>query len=47
MNEETVLYFGYGANRDIRMMRAITGADNLPGRAATLKGYGLRVQRFD
>lgn len=47
MSEGTIQYFGYGANRDLRMMKAITGADDLSGRPATLKGYGLFVQRFD
>lgn len=46
---ETVLYFGYGANRDARMMAGITGrpADQLKGRPAVLEGYSLAVQRYD
>jgi len=47
MGEETVQYFGYGANRDPRMMAAITGNENLVGKPATLKGHGLYVQRRD
>src|SRR3990172_8250986 len=44
---DTVLYFAYGANRDIRMMQAITGSGELKGRPATLKGYSFYVQRLD
>lgn len=47
MSKDTIQYFGYGANKTRRMMEAITGSKNLVGRPATLKGYGLRVQRFD
>ncbi len=43
--ENKVLYFGYGANRDIRMMEAITGNKNLNGQPADLKGFTLVVQR--
>lgn len=44
---EKVLYFGYGANRDPKMMEWITGNPNLTGRQAVLKGYTLCVQRLD
>lgn len=45
--KDKILYFGYGANRDIRVMKAITGSKNLKGTPATLKGFGLYVQRLD
>lgn len=46
---EKVLYFGYGANRDPRMISAITGRPiaELTGRSAILEGYNLAVQRLD
>jgi hypothetical protein len=44
---ETILYGGYGANRDPEMLKAITGNPNLLGRAATFKDVELCVQRFD
>lgn len=44
-----VLYFGYGANRDPRMIAAITGrpAAELTGSPAVLEGYSLAVQRLE
>ncbi len=45
--EEKILYFGFGANRDPRMMVAITGNENLVGRPGVLIGYKLCVQRLD
>jgi hypothetical protein len=44
-----VLYFGYGANRDARMITAITGKpeSELVGHPAVLEGYTLAVQRLD
>lgn len=45
--EKKIFYFGYGANRDPKMMEAITGKKNLVGRPAVLKGYSLCVQRLD
>jgi len=44
-----VLYFGYGANRDPKMIAAIVGKpeSELVGRPATLEGYSLGVQRLD
>lgn len=45
--EKKVLYFGYGANRDLRMMAAITGNANLVGKSGILKGFRLCVQRLD
>src|SRR4030042_6376236 len=44
---EKVSYFGYGANRDLKMMEWITGNSNLKGKSAVLKGYALCVQRLD
>ena len=46
---EKVSYFGYGANRDPRMMGWITKRDpeTLVGQPAALEGYGLAVQRLD
>lgn len=44
---DQVLYFGYGANRDPRMIEAITGNKNLVGKPAVLKDWELCVQRFD
>lgn len=46
---EQVFYFGYGANRDPRMVAAITGVPQveLKGTPATLGGYKLAVQRLD
>lgn len=45
--ESKVLYFGYGANRDQKMMEWITGTKELKGTPAVLKGYKLVVQRLD
>lgn len=47
MHMAEVLYFGYGANRDPKMMEWITGAKNLKGKPAVLKGFKLCVQRLD
>ena len=44
---ETILYGGYGANRDPEMLRAITGNSGLLGRAATFNDVELCVQKFD
>lgn len=41
------MYFGYGANRDPKMMEWITGNKNLLGKPGILKGYALCVQRKD
>jgi len=43
MNE---LYFGYGGNRDPKMIEAICGRQ-LVGRPASVTGYELCVQRID
>lgn len=45
--EKKILYFGYGANRDPKMMEWITGNKNLVGKPGILKGYKLCVQRLD
>lgn len=45
--EDKVLYFGYGANRDTRMMAAITGNDKLEGKPGVLKEFKLCIQRLD
>lgn len=45
--EKKILYFGYGANRDPKMMEWITGNKNLVGTQGVLKGYRLCVQRLD
>lgn len=45
--ENNILYFGYGANRDARMMKAITGTKDLKGKPAVIEGYTLVVQRLD
>jgi len=45
--EDTILYFGYGANRDPKMMEWITGNPNLKGKPGVLKGFKLCVQRLD
>lgn len=44
-----VLYFGYGANRDARMIAAILGkpAEQLAGRPAVLQDYQLGIQGLD
>lgn len=44
-----VYYFGYGANRDPRMISAITGRSEaeLKGQPSVLEGYTLAVQRLD
>jgi hypothetical protein len=42
-----ILYAGYGANRDLKMMQAITGNSNLVGKEAILRGVELCVQGFD
>jgi hypothetical protein len=46
---ERIAYFGYGANRDPRMMGWILGQDpdTLTGYLASLDGYGLAIQRLD
>lgn len=43
---ETVFYFGYGANRDAKMIAAIVGTpeSELVGRPGLLEGYELGVQ---
>ncbi len=46
MNKK-ILYFAYGANRDIRMMKAITGSQELVGQPGVLKGYALCVQKLN
>jgi len=40
-------YFGYGANRDQKMMEWITGNANLEGKSAVLKDFQLCIQRLD
>jgi len=47
MSEEAIQYFAYGANRDLQMMKAITGAQELFGRPGILKGYTLCVQKLN
>ncbi|MDQ5943649.1 MAG: Gamma-glutamylcyclotransferase [Patescibacteria group bacterium] len=44
-----VLYFGYGANRDARMIAAITGksAEELIGHPAVLQDYQLGIQGLE
>lgn len=42
-----ILYFGYGANMDKGMIKAITGQKNLNGIPAILYGYKLGVQKID
>ena len=39
-------YFGYGANKDIDMIKAITGT-YLFGKCAYIEGYKLGVQKLD
>lgn len=45
--QEKVFYFGYGANSQREMMKAITGNKDLKGIPATLSGVALYVQRLD
>ncbi|MBI2021837.1 gamma-glutamylcyclotransferase [Candidatus Daviesbacteria bacterium] len=45
--EKFINYFGYGANRDRRMMEWITGDTSLVGQSAVLKGFKLVVQGLD
>ncbi len=45
--EQKILYFGYGANRDPKMMEWITGNKDLVGKPGILKGYALCIQRKD
>lgn len=47
MKSNKILYFGYGANRDLEVMRITTGNKQLTGTPAVLKGYSLCVQRLD
>lgn len=47
MSEGIIQYFAYGANRDLRMMRAITGSQELVGHLGILKGYTLCVQKLN
>ena len=44
-----VLYFAYGANRDVRMIAAITGvpAEELVGHPAILQDYQLGIQGLE
>jgi hypothetical protein len=44
---KTILYAGYGANRDLAMLSAITGNDNLKGQPAVLQDLELCVQNAD
>lgn len=41
---EYLYYFGYGANRDLDMIKAITGADPVWGKEGLLKDYSLFLQ---
>jgi hypothetical protein len=45
--EKKILYFGYGANRDPKMMEWITGNKSLVGRPGVLREYSLCIQRLD
>ncbi|MDP2585763.1 MAG: gamma-glutamylcyclotransferase family protein [Candidatus Levybacteria bacterium] len=47
MSEGTIQYFAYGANRDPRMIKAITGSQELVGRPGILEGYTLCVQKLN
>jgi hypothetical protein len=47
MEKNKIFYFGYATTRELEMMKAITGKENLFGQQATLKGYSLYVQRLD
>jgi hypothetical protein len=47
MSSAKIMYFGYGANRDLKAMETTVGSDKLVGRPAVLKGYSLCVQRMD
>ncbi len=42
----SLYYFGYGANRDARMMQSITGK-SLEGRPGYVDGFELAVQKLD
>ena len=42
-----ILYFGYGANREPRMMHAITRNPNLVGHSIPIRGFKLCVQKLD
>ncbi len=46
---QKLTYFGYGANREPRMISAITGIpiDELVGKPVVLEGYALGVQSLD
>ena len=39
-----VYYFGYGANRDLEMIKAIIGSEPVWGKEAILQGYRLYLQ---
>lgn len=47
MAQKTILYGGYGANRDLSMLQAITGNDRLKPIPAVFHDVELGVQRFD
>jgi len=47
MEQQKILYFGYGTTRELEMMKAITGKENLIGKQAILKGYSLYIQKLD
>lgn len=42
-----IKYFAYGANRELEMMKAITGSSVLKGEEAVLPGYELHVQKLN
>lgn len=47
ISPKKIIYFGYGANRSLEMMQAITGNTDLVGYPAVLKGFKLCIQRLD
>jgi hypothetical protein len=44
---KNILYFGYGANADPKMMAAIVGRDLDEGREAVLKDFELAIQSWN
>lgn len=49
INDEnrTVLYFGFGTNKDLAMMQHMIGRDEIVGRPGRLIGYEVCIQRGD
>ncbi len=45
--DDIVYYFGFGTNKDLAMMEAIVGRENIEGEPGKLIGYEICIQRAD